>query len=260
METFHTALRWSHVIAGGVGLIVYWIAALTKKGGKTHKRAGRWFVNIVYYVTGTALFATLWGTLFPVSYVHAEALSAERVDSIRFFVAILMFLATLTLSAAYLGTRALRTRTEPSRLGSPLLYGVFGIQIISACWLAWVGYQDMNRYAGQRHWICFGLAGLGLFDAGQQLFYIRRQASGHMAWFLKHVECMVGCGAAFHTAAAVTIARVVNLQLPGMLQLVPWVLPSVVAIATGSVLKKKYRRKFKLDEMQEPTATEPAAM
>ncbi|MFK7817092.1 MAG: hypothetical protein AB8G99_00115 [Planctomycetaceae bacterium] len=248
MESFHTALRWSHIIGGSVGLIVYWIAALTKKGGDIHKRAGRCFVYIVYYVAGTAMFSTLWGNLFPNSFVHSEGLSQERIDGIRFFTSILMLLASLTLSAAYLGVQSLRTRKTPERLGSPLLYGFFVLQIATALWLAWIGYVDMSRYGGQRFWICFGLSALGLVDAMQQVIHIRKKASQHMAWFLKHLECMAGCGAAFHTAAAVTVTRVIDLQLPGSWQLLPWVLPSAVAIIFGAALKKKYQKRFRLGE------------
>ena len=42
MSWAYDAVRISHLVAGAIALILFWVPALTRKGGVVHRRAGRW--------------------------------------------------------------------------------------------------------------------------------------------------------------------------------------------------------------------------
>ena len=48
-------LRWLHVAAGGLALILFWIPAIAPKGGRTHIRAGWFYAACMSVVVVTAL-------------------------------------------------------------------------------------------------------------------------------------------------------------------------------------------------------------
>ena len=66
-----------------------------------------------------------------------------------------------------------------------------------------------------------------------------------MAWWYKHMEAMIGNGVAFHTAFLVFGARgVIGGVLEGPLALLPWVLPTAIAIPALHFWIRSYKRKF----------------
>jgi hypothetical protein len=42
LATLFESLRWAHIAAGTIALLLFWIPAIARKGGRTHVRAG-WF-------------------------------------------------------------------------------------------------------------------------------------------------------------------------------------------------------------------------
>lgn len=71
----------------------------------------------------------------------------------------------------------------------------------------------------------------------------RRNAPGQ--WKLEHLNALLGCGIAFHTAFAVCgINRILPLDLPGTWQVVPWILPAAIGLPAGVLLTRYYRRQL----------------
>ena len=63
-------------------------------------------------------------------------------------------------------------------------------------------------------------------------------------WLHLHLEAMLACGIAFHTAALVTIfARVVPFQLPPPWFLLPWLLPTIIGVPAIYWLKSRLSKK-----------------
>ena len=85
---------------------------------------------------------------------------------------------------------------------------------------------------------------LGLLSAWGQCINVTKGGDlGHPV--VKHLECMIGCGIAFHTAALITIVNsVLKLQLPGALNLVPWLLPTVIGVPAIIVVSARYAKKL----------------
>jgi len=46
-----------HIVAGAAALLLFWIPAFTKKGGRAHIAVGRYYVTAMYVVCATAVLA-----------------------------------------------------------------------------------------------------------------------------------------------------------------------------------------------------------
>lgn len=95
-----------------------------------------------------------------------------------------------------------------------------------------------------QYFILLLLGGLSLLDFfGHHQFINRPETRKHP--ILTHIECMIGCGIAFHTAALITIANnVLKLQLPGALSLLPWLVPTLVGIPATAIVCAKWAKKL----------------
>ena len=67
MQTLTTFLLIIHIVAGITALITGGIASFTKKGGKTHRKSGKWYFGAMtgVFITAIAL-AILKKPSFPV--------------------------------------------------------------------------------------------------------------------------------------------------------------------------------------------------
>jgi hypothetical protein len=54
MASLFQSLRWVHIAAGSIALILFWIPAIARKGGRTHIRAGWIYVVCMSIVVVTA--------------------------------------------------------------------------------------------------------------------------------------------------------------------------------------------------------------
>jgi uncharacterized membrane protein len=86
-----------HIAAGAVALLVFWVPLVTKKGGRTHRRAG-WV-----YVAAAATLATT-GFLLCIPLVSGGSPLRWRAGIF------LAYVSVLAGASAQLGVRALRTK------------------------------------------------------------------------------------------------------------------------------------------------------
>jgi hypothetical protein len=255
-STLHQTLRWIHILFGFVGLAVFWAPVFAKKGGRLHIRAGKIFVICAYVVGVSAVFSCAWALLDPRSFAGLSAtLRAERVveisSDVRFFFAFLGVLGLLLVNAVEGGIPVLRTRGNPDRLDSWRLRAVHvGLGAASAALLA-CGVWQLAQGGGTRYWIWVGIGALVLGDARGAWKHMKNPLPTPMAWWYRHMECMLGAGIAFHTAFAVFGAsRLMGVQLEGGMALVPWVLPSLIGVPAITIWTRHYKRKF--GEMSQP--------
>jgi hypothetical protein len=245
IETFHNVFRGFHIAVGGVGLILFWIPIVTRKGSPVHRAAGRWFVRSVYVVAGSGLISSVWAIASPATFVNSANVPAAVADTLRFFFSILALLSVFALQGAVLGTRVLRVKDRSEPLRSPPLSLVLAVQLLGSITLAaFAAYSLWTTAFESRYYVPLAIAALGLIDYFEQRKYIAAPQP-RRAWFFKHLECMIGCGIAFYTAASVTFfGRVLQLNLPGPLAMVPWLLPAAIGVPAIALTKRHYRRQF----------------
>lgn len=262
LDVIHRAVRLSHVCVGFVGLALFWIPVFARKGGPLHIRTGRLFVYCAYYVGVTGLMASIWALVHPASFFGDPALqrvAPEQVpyerESARFLFSITGFLALLILAGTVFGVRIVRTRDDHARLASPLVLTlvialgvwslaltVYGASSLLACYAGW---HWLPAEAAGRYWINAILGVVGVSGVAGDLRYMLRPRATPMAWWYKHMECMLGAGIGFHAAFFVFGTwRLLRIELQGAWQLVPWLLPFAVGVPAMALWIRYYERKF----------------
>lgn len=238
LEAFLKLFILPHIVAGTVALVLYWLAAASRKGSPLHKAVGRVYLLAMagIVVTAVPLVALAW-------------LRGQPVAAL--FLAFLVLLVTLSCRNALM---AIRYRRSPERFAGPdlqilaLLTGLAGAVVVVAglYYQAWI-------------LVIFGLIG-PLFLA-QAVTLVRRQRQGIRPpanWWLKHhYGAMIGNGVATHIAFfQIGLARAFpNLEL-GLVQPLAWFGPLLISILAATWLDRRYGRLPQAAAGREPR-TEP---
>jgi uncharacterized membrane protein len=210
-----------HIAAGAVALSVFWVPLVTKKGGRTHRRAG-W----VYVVAAATLAIT--GFLLCIQLVSSGGPLRWRAG------VFLAYVSVLAGASAQFGVRALRTkgRARASRgaidLVPPLLLVAGGVALA-----AFGIHRSMVLY------VLF--AALGMVLGMSQLRFWLTAPAHERAWFFAH---MSGMGTSCITT--VTAFVVVNARSFGMrtFDLALWAGPIAVLAVGLTIWRRYYTRRF----------------
>lgn len=261
LDTLHLGLRVTHIVAGFLGLALFWVPVFAAKGGRLHVRAGWAFVCCAGCVGVSGLISCSWGLLHLPSLLGTglqripEHELPHVMEQARFLFAILGYLSLAVLSGLWFGLEVVRTRNRHETLRSPLLLGLHGATGLWALGLfafgAWTliashrGSHLLSPEASSRYWIPVILGLVGLLGAKGDLDYALRPRPSRMAWWYKHMENMLGVGIAFHTAFLVLgVNRLFRLPLSGAWQLLPWVLPTAIGVPAIHFWVRWYQRRF----------------
>lgn len=209
-----TAILTVHVLAGVVALLAGLGAIATRKGGRTHRRAGK------LYVAGMAVVVT---TAVPL---------AIRIES--------WFLFAIAVFSGYLvfgGYRViLRRRTGIDGAGTVDWVGhgsmlVAGVgMILGGGWGTATGGIDLGPVL-----MVFGVIG-GSF-AVQSLREVRSPSNTGTPWFETHVAFMGG-------AYIATVTATVTVNLTMLPPVARWLGPTVVGAPLIALAVRRYRPRF----------------
>lgn len=248
LDTIHQLHRGIHIVAGTLGLLLFWIPVLARKGGRLHVNAGRWYIWTVYVVAISALISCGWAIASPLTYTGRNELSAHQLIQIRYFLSILGVLAILTLKNGVLGERILRIKKSGEPLANlPLILSHRLQMLIGIGAVVYSGKLLIQFSFAAQYFILFALGGVCVLDFLIQREFINKPESRKHP-ILTHIECMIGCGIAFHTAALITILNnVFKLQLPGALALLPWLIPTMIGIPATAIVCAQWAKELNVD-------------
>lgn len=224
MQTAFDVIRWIHIISGFLALSIFWIPIVTKKGGRTHNRAG-WIY--VYAMGSVAVTAFLMG-LFRLAW-DAGA-DADAIPYSWF----LMFISVLSAATAWYGLRVLRHKSrkaphrEPADLLFPALLFSSGIGITAYGWV--IGFPLLQYFPL-----------LGLFLGGTQLLYWLSTPSAKFHWIVEHIVGMLSC--CISTVTAFLVFGAPRLLGVPIVSLLIWMLPTIVMVPLIIGFTRKYKRK-----------------
>ncbi|MDE0165037.1 MAG: hypothetical protein OXL36_08070 [Bryobacterales bacterium] len=245
-ETIHSVLRMLHIFWGFLGLAAFWAPVFTKKGGKAHIRAGKVFTASAYVVALTALGSCCWALAHPSSFTGRAITWFEIPAEQVMFVAILGLLAIFLLQSVETGLRVLRARRQPERYAGQRLRSVNGLQALAGAAVLLFGAYHLIRGHGPMFCIPVGLGLLSLQDFRENRRFLADPRPTPMAWWYKHMECMLGAGIAFHTAFLVFGARSIfgESLIEGSWSFLPWILPTAVGLPAVHFWTRYYKKKF----------------
>lgn len=222
MEQIFKALLYVHVAFGTISLIVFWIPTLSKKGGQLHIKAGKIYVICMWVVVISALI-----------------LSILDVFRERYFMAgLLGYLSFLTALPLWYAIQVLKQKKEVSRkyFRNRRYFGivVFILALIMILWSLYLGVKNEAILL-----LIFGIIGLTSFKEVRQSF----EEVSKSPWIIVHLQGMLISAIAAYTAFfAFGGNSVLGFIFKNQLQVIPWVLPSIIGTIAINIMTKKYTK------------------
>jgi len=245
LATIHQILFYSHVFCGSIGLIVFWLPMLSKKGSSFHITAGKIFTNGMLMVAVSGLFMSSFLLLDPVAVRYPDGnLSFEKAQQITeqsrtlgVFLLMLSLLVFVNVKHSVLVLKAKGERKE--------LKGVGHMASILSLLLAGIGVGVLAVHKGN---LLFGIfSGLAIVSSLGLLRYIFKQKLKPREWLIEHLGNIIGSGIGAYTAFfAFGGRRFLSDIFVGQMQILPWVLPGVIGAIASIYLSKKYRKIYRV--------------
>lgn len=243
MASLFQALRWVHIAAGSIALILFWIPAIARKGGKTHIRAGWFYVACMSVVVVTAFAMSGLAFTIPLAIRQVtRALSSTQLSdflrSQRTFAIFLAYLAGVTLASGWQGIWAIETKRQPKTMRTP-----FSLALNAAVLLG--GLIVLGLGIKYRSGPLIGLSPIGPLIGAGNLRYLLRGPQSRMHWWYEHLGSMIGTGIAGYTAFLVFGgSRLFPSVARSQLYTVFWILPSLIGVPVIFATVAYYQRKF----------------
>ncbi len=222
MNTLLDILRFAHIAGGAVALVAFWVPALTKKGSPTHRKGGRVYVRGMGVVVGTSL------PLSAVSFVEGNWVAGT----------FLLYLFVITSTALYTGLRALKSKSGPAQLITPMYVALGWATLLGGIVVLILGLAT-------KVWLLVGFSAIGLFAGPAQLSFIRKPPTDPRYWWYEHFGGMIGSGIAAHVAfLAFGARRLIPGYDLGSWGMLAWFLPVIIGVIAIHRLEAHYRAKF----------------
>jgi hypothetical protein len=243
MASLFQSLRWAHIAAGSIALIVFWIPAIARKGGRTHIRAGWVYVVCmsVVVVTAFAMSGLAFAVPLSVRQITRSLSPAELADFLRgqrVAATFLAYLAGVTLAAGWQGIWAIETKREPKSMRTPFSLALNVAIILGGLTVLILGIK-------YRSGPLIGLSPIGPFIGAGNLRYLLCGPQTRMHWWYEHLGSMIGTGIAGYTAFLVFGgSRLFPSVSRGQLYTLFWILPTFIGVPAIYMTVVYYQRKF----------------
>ena len=180
-----------HIATGAVGLVIFWVPVIGRKGGRTHRGLGRLFVRCLI-ATGISATGMSLCTLYDPVATHPQlALDPELMRGL--FGWMMLYLSVLTISLAWHGLVTIHRKTTHDAHR-----GWFSIGLQCAAILVALNCALQGCLIGQP--LMMGIAVVGVASGITNLHFIYRTRPSRMAYLKEHVKALVGAGISVYTA------------------------------------------------------------
>jgi hypothetical protein len=243
MRAIHDVVLWFHIACGSVGLVAFWVPALTRKGGPTHRKAGWVYVWAMLGVVATAVILAAL-LLYDPEAAHEfvggpSEKQAAGVAQARAVALLFGALALLTLTNGWQGLQVLRAKRNPLKLRTAFNVGLHASNVMVGVPLIRLGVCN-----GVPLFVVFGV--LCLVTGATDLRSLWRPSPDPQYWLFAHLNGMIATGIAAHTAFLTLGALRLVPQLytlSPVLYGIPWIGPTVIGAIAINLLQRHYRRK-----------------
>ncbi|NVJ66076.1 MAG: hypothetical protein HWE16_06280 [Gammaproteobacteria bacterium] len=242
MDILHEFLRYTHIIGGFIGLVLFWIPIFSKKGSKVHRQMGKYWT----WLARVVVLSALAGLFLYIPEIIEKNVSANNYAFLLF----LGYLSVVTYIVINYGVAVLKTKSDPTQLNTPywnfMILLSFAVSVFIILFALIVKPDSMA--------VLLALSPIGIGSGLGMRSYIKKGNSkygkkgieSNKGWLYEHLGSMLGAGIAFHTAFAVFgVTRLFDIGLEGMVAVIPWILPAAIGIPAQYIWTRKYQRKFK---------------
>lgn len=242
LENLHPFTRLGHIILGAVGLALFWLPLLTKKGQKLHRLFGRVFEAVAWGVIGLAGFGVI-------SYLLRFWLSDFSWQENLSEFSLILMLGGLTFTAMtmlYQGRAALRSKDNVIKARSFFFLSLhFALFVMS---LSLIIFALIIKPPNFIIVLITSLFGIAVAHDGYQ--FVKRDIIRKQDWVYAHLNGMMGTGLAFYVAFGVFGAKHffrLESEAAGWINALPWLLPICVIVPIMMFWKRRVKRMFGKD-------------
>lgn len=226
----------AHIATGAVGLVTFWIAVLSKKGGFTHRRWGRVF-NWMMLSTGCIAIAISICTLASPLETHPHLTDNLRDPALirGIFGWMMLYLAILTINLAWYGWQSVSNKRHHQR---NLEWRNLALQValtVAATNCAYQGWR-INQP------LMMGISIIGFATVVTNLYFLYKPHRRPADWLNEHIKALVGAGISVYTAFFAFGA--VRLMPELALHPVLWAIPLTTGLALIIYHQREVARKF----------------
>lgn len=220
-EWLHDVFRHTHAWVGIAALMLFWVPALTRKGGRVHRTAGRSYVYFMLVVTITGILLSL------------RFLLEGRIVAGVF----LGYLGVITFTAVWTGWRVLSAKRSANDYITPTYRALAWLNLAAGLVVLGLGLI-------QQVWLFLLFSPIGILAGIGSIRFMRNPPTDRWYWLYEHFGGMIGSGIAAHIAFLAFGSRQMFPDWPlNGLGVLPWITPLVVGVAATVLLNRHYRRK-----------------
>ncbi|MDX2184895.1 MAG: hypothetical protein SFW08_13040 [Gemmatimonadaceae bacterium] len=197
MHTLFRVFVWAHLVAGAVGLVLFWVAGVfSKKGGEPHKRWGLVFVYSMLFTGSVAVGMSALTLIDPMAthphfVTHPQFHDATLVRGL--FGWMMQYLAVLTVSLAWHGWGAVKHKRTHADNRRPL--NVFlQIAVMVTAVNCFVHGLELKQP------VMLGLPIVGVASGVTNLWFAFRPEPLRFGYLIEHVKALVGAAISAYTA------------------------------------------------------------
>ena len=187
---FHAVVS-AHIVTGAIGLLVFWVPILARKGGTGHRLWGSVFTWSMI-ATGTIAIGISSLTIHDPVGTHPHLEFAPALIT-GIFGWMMLYLAILTINLAWYGRSCIRGRRDHQINRRPVNLILQAAVTITAANCAWHGLM-----LGQA--LMIGISLVGFATAATNLWFIYKPHRGAQDWLKEHLKGLVGAGISVYTA------------------------------------------------------------
>lgn len=180
----------AHIATGSVGLALFWVPVVSRKGSRLHRRWGQVFAYALLATGSFAIGMSLCTLAAPLE-THPKLTDPAQVRGL--FGWMMLYLAILTISLSWYGLLVLRNKGNHTRNRNWLNIAVQLSVIVAALNCAWQGYLIAQQ-------LMMGIAIVGVASGLTNLFFIFNPKPGRQDYLKEHVKAHVGAGISVYTA------------------------------------------------------------
>lgn len=238
MDWLHDIFRNIHVVGGFIGLFLFWIPILSKKGSPLHKKVGLFWVWLARIVLATAFIGVL---MYMPKLIADEKYIFSHPNSYAFLI-FLGYLSIVTYVVTMFAVVVLKHKQDVTQVATPFYKSLAYLCILLSAFIVFYAlYFRPNAMP-----VLLALSPVGFGTGLGMLGYMKGKDTSKRAWLYEHLSSMIGAGIAFHTAFAVFgMTRLFDIGLEGWIAVIPWILPAAIGIPASVIWKRHYQKKFK---------------
>ena len=187
------ALIVVHIIGGVIGAVTFWIPVIGRKGGETHRRAGRIFTKALLVTGSCAIMMSLLTLLAPLE-THPHLVGRFDAVFIRgIFGWMMLYLGVLTLNLVWYGWLCVlhpKDRHQLREWKNLALQPLLVITGLNCAIQGWLIDQELM----------IAISLIGFATVATNLWYMFKPRVSVVDWQKEHLKALVGAGISVYTA------------------------------------------------------------